>query len=120
MAFAGKLSEITLPSTTSATDMSLVAGRTIAHNIKIIVTFLGVASAAAYELAAAQIAVLVENWKFTKKLEIENETQGQQPKMNVPEIEVVTESGSEVCQCFKSIQSIIHCSGSDFLRHKTL
>jgi len=95
LANGGKLSEITLPSTTSATDMSLVAGRTIAHNIKIIVTFLGVASAAAYELAAAQIAVLVENWKFTKKLEIENETQGQQPKMNVPEIEVVTESGSE-------------------------
>ena len=83
--------------------MSLVAGRTIAHNIKIIVTFLGVASATAYEVASAKIATLVEEWKFTKKLEIENGTQEQQPKMSVPEIEVVTESGSEVCQCFKSI-----------------
>ena len=99
--FAGKLSEISLPSTTSAADMSLVAGRTIAHNIKIIVTFLGVASAKAYELASSKIAVLVEDWKFTKKLEIANETQEQQPKMSVPEIEVVTESGSEVCQMYK-------------------
>ena len=79
--------------------MSLVAGRTIAHNIKIIVTFLGVASTAAYEMASSKIAVLVEDWKFTKKLEVENETPEQQPKMSVPEIEVVTESGNEVCQC---------------------
>ena len=77
--------------------MSLVAGRTIAHNIKIIVTVLGAVSAYAYERASAQIAGLVQDWKFSKKLEIENETQEQPPKMNVPEIEVVTESGSEVC-----------------------
>ena len=75
-----------------------MAGRTIAHNIKIIVTFLGVASATAYEVASAKIATLVEEWKFTKKLEIENGTQEQQPKMSVPEIEVVTESDSEVRQ----------------------
>ena len=78
--------------------MSLVAGRTIAHNIKIIVTFLGVASATAFEVASAKIAALVEDWKFTKKLEIENETKEQQPKMSVPEIEVVAESDSEVRQ----------------------
>jgi len=95
LANGGKLSEISLPSTTSAADMSLVAGRTIAHNIKIIVTFLGVASTAAFEMASSKIAVLVEDWKFTKKLEVENETPEQQPKMSVPEIEVVTESGSE-------------------------
>lgn len=95
LANGGKLSEISLPSTNAAADMSLVAGRTIAHNIKIIVTFLGVVSATAFEVASAKIAALVEDWKFTKKLEIENETKEQQPKMSVPEIEVVAESDSE-------------------------
>ena len=96
--FAGKLPEISLPSTTSAADMSLVAGRTIAHNIKIILTFLGAASAVAYEVASAKIAGLVEDWKFTEKLKIEDATQEQQLKTSVPEIEVVTEPESEVCQ----------------------
>jgi len=95
LANGGKLSQISLPSMTSGADMSLVAGRTIAHNIKIIVSFLGVASVKAYEMASEKIAMLVEDWKFTKKLEVENVTQEQEVKMNVPEIEVVTESGSE-------------------------
>merc|ERR1719239_2145894 len=95
LAFAGKLPEISLPSTTSAADMSLVAGRTIAHNIKIILTFLGAASAVAYEVASAKIAGLVEDWKFTEKLKIEDTTQEQQLKTSVPEIEVVTEPESE-------------------------
>merc|ERR1719342_336970 len=95
LANGGKLSEISLPSTNAAADMSLVAGRTIAHNIKIIVTFLGVVSATAFEVASAKIAGLVEDWKFTKKLEIENETKEQQPKMSVPEIEVVAQSDNE-------------------------
>ena len=89
--------------------MSLVAGRTIAHNIKIIVSFLGVAAVKTYEIASEKIAGLVYDWKFTKKLEVENVTQEQEAKMNVPEIEVVTEIGSEVCgsvQIFVSFRPV--------------
>ena len=76
--------------------MSLVAGRTIAHNIKIIITVLGAFSIEAYERASAKIAGLVADWKFTEKLKIEDATQ-EQLKTSVPEIEVVTEPESEVC-----------------------
>ena len=96
--FAGKkLSDISLPSATAASEMSLVAGRTIAHNIKIIITVLGAVSAVAYEAASDRIAGLVADWKFTEKLKIEDATQ-EQLKTSVPEIEVVTEPESEVCQ----------------------
>jgi len=85
-----KLSDISLPSATAASEMSLVAGRTIAHNIKIIITVLGAFSIEAYERASAKIAGLVADWKFTEKLKIEDATQ-EQLKTSVPEIEVVTE-----------------------------
>jgi len=89
-----KLSDISLPSATAASEMSLVAGRTIAHNIKIIITVLGAFSIEAYEVASAKIAGLVADWKFTEKLKIGDATQ-EQIKTSVPEIEVVTEPESE-------------------------
>jgi len=89
-----KLSDISLPSATAASEMSLVAGRTIAHNIKIIITVLGAFSVEAYEAASDRIAGLVADWKFTEKLKIEDATQAKL-KTSVPEIEVVTEPESE-------------------------
>ena len=98
--FPGKLLEINLPSSASAADMSLVAGRTIAHNIKIIFSFLGVVSVAAYDLASERINELMADWKFTEQLKNQSETAAEQPKDSLPEIQVVAESKSEVClQC---------------------
>ena len=98
MDFSGKLSDLSLPSASSASEMSLVAGRTISHNIKNILTFLGAASIYAYERASASILGLVEEWKFAKKLEDSDEKGEKLSKTEVPKIEVVADLDSEVCK----------------------
>ena len=98
MDYSGKLSDLSPPSASSASEMSLVAGRTISHNIKNILTFLGAASIYAYERASVSILGLVEEWKFAQKLEDSDEKGEKLSKTEVPKIEVVADLDSEVCK----------------------